>query len=147
MERVTLDLVALCYGVDELQIEESVVADEYGTVAALRLDLPAHELEYLAQSFVLVHRQAQRMERVDTGHFQRGRIQPRARERLDVIADGLAQVQTAIVIEPQQDRGDLEQRIGCRVEPARLHVHDHREEAAKAVGDSRGRVEIRQFGH
>ena len=125
---------------DELQVEERIVTHEHGPIALLRLDFLAHHVEHPAECLVFVHGQAKRMERVDTGHFQGGRLEARAGERLYVIPDGLGGVQFSVLVEPQQDCGDLEQRVGGGIETSRLHVHGYRQETAKAAGDARRRA-------
>ena len=86
MERVALDAGSLDGGIEELQIEKRVVADEHGARAARRLQLLADFLKQRAQRLAFVDRRPQRMKRIDARHLQRRRIEPRAFERLDDVA-------------------------------------------------------------
>ena len=62
---------------------------------------------------------------------------PRAVERLHVIAQRGSGSQLAHRRHLDQHRGDLEQRVGLRIEAAGLDVDHDRQEAAEAVGDAR----------
>ena len=139
MKRVALDAGAFHRRVQELQIEERVVADEDRAVAALLLDLLADLLEQTAQRFGLVDRGAQRVKRIDARDLQRRRVETRSGKRLHEIAVPLGELEVAVRVEANQDRRDLEQRVGRRVEAAGLDVDDHGEKAAKPSRDSRDR--------
>jgi len=63
-------------------------------------------------------------------------VEPRALERLHVLAVGGAALQPAFRGDLDQDRGDLEQGVGGRQEAAGLDVHDHRQEAPESIADA-----------
>ena len=100
-------------------------------------------LEYALQRVLLRNRGPQRMVRIDAVHRQRGRLHVRAGKRRDVIAVGFAARKAAVAAHLDQHRGDLQQRVGLRIEAAGLHVDDHRQKAAKA----RREGDRRQLGH
>src|SRR3569832_164712 len=72
---------------------------------------------------------------VDTRKGKRGRFLAGAREGRDVTGEGLVPVQPALIVEPQGDGGDLEQRIGLRIETARLHIHGDGKETTKTMSE------------
>jgi len=108
------------------------VADEDRAVAALLLDLLAYLLEQRPQRLRLVDGGAQRVKRIDAGDLQRRGVEPRSRERLHDVAMPLGEREVAMRVESHEDRRDLEQRVGRRVESAGFDVDDDRQEATKA---------------
>ena len=145
MKRVALDLGALHRGVEEIQVEERVVADEHRPRAIGRAHRVPHDLEDLLQRVEFGNRRPQRVVRIDAVDRERCRLEVRARERHDVIAHGLAAREGAVAAHLDQDRGDFQQRIRLRVETARFDVDDDGEKAAKTRRE-RDRVELRHGG-
>jgi hypothetical protein len=45
---------------------------------------------------------------------------------------GLDAIPAAVAIDIQKHGGDLQERVGLRIEPAGLHIHDDRKKAAEA---------------
>ncbi len=80
---------ALDGGIEEGQIEGRIVANEHGTPAAMAAHLRADLTEDSLQRIGLVDGRPQRMPRIDLGHLQRGRVQPRALEGPHVIGIAL----------------------------------------------------------
>ena len=72
---------------------------------------------------------------VDAGELERGRLDVGPVERLDMATVGLARVPAAPRVADDHDRGNLQQRVGSRVEAAGLDVDDHREIASKAISE------------
>ena len=88
----------------------------------------------------LVHRRAQRMERVYARDLQRRGIEPGAFERLHEVAMVAAELEVPRRIEAHEHGRDLEQRVRCAVEAAGLDVDDHGQEPAKPRRDRRQRL-------
>jgi dihydroorotase (homodimeric type) len=72
--------------------------------------------------------------------FEGGRVDARPVEGLYVVAVRGTGPQLAARGHLDQYRGQLEQGVGIRVEPAGLHVDHDREEAAETAGDACGEV-------
>ena len=109
--------------------------------AAVRADRRAHFPEHLLQCLLLGHGEAQRMKRVDAVDFERGRIEPRALEGLHVPGVRRAAPHAAAAIDLDDDRGDLQQRVGAGMEAAGLDVDDDRQVATEAP---RGEVRVQR---
>ncbi len=75
------------------------------------------------------------MVRVDPVDLERRGLDVRVLERQHVVADRLGAPQRAVVLDPQRHRGDLEQRVGLRIEAAGLDVDHDGQEPAEAFGD------------
>src|SRR5690606_26291254 len=57
--------------------------------------------------------------------------------RLDEVAKLVGRLQLAVLVHAHEDRRDLEQRVGRRIEAAGLDVDDDRKEAAEPLRDGR----------
>ena len=138
MEGIALHPRALRRRVHEGEIEGRVVADEQGAGTRLRLHRGTDRLEDAAERLSLRHREAKWMTGIDTRELERGGLDVGARERLHVTSVGLPRAPAPLLVAFDQDRGDLEQRVGVRIEAAGLHVDDDREIAAKTRPDRGG---------
>ena len=103
-------------------------------------DRGAHGAEYALQGIALIDGRTQRMPRIDLVDLQRCRIEPRIFEWPHVIGMRFAATQSAIGIDLDQHRSDLQQRIGAGLKAARLDIDHHRQEAAEAPQPSAARA-------
>jgi hypothetical protein len=95
---VSLDVCPFNDCIEELKVEKCIVTDQYCPIAFLRLDFFSDILEDASDCVRFFQRWTQGMERIDSGYFERSRIQSRSREWFDVIADCFAGTHVAIVI-------------------------------------------------
>jgi hypothetical protein len=148
VEGIALDLGAADRGVQEIQVERRVVADEDGACAFRIAYGSAHLAEDALQRVVLGDGRTQRMVRIDAGDRERGGLEVRSGKGNDVIAVRLTARQGAVRAHLEEYHRDLEERIGLGVESARLQIHDDGQEAAKTRGerDGRGRSHARSAG-
>ena len=70
---------------------------------------------------------------IDTVHFHRLRVEVGAGKRRYVAGNGFAAVKLSLFVDVDQDRRDLQQRIGGFVESTGLDIDDDGQVAAKAL--------------
>ena len=132
MKGIAFEIRALHCGIDETQIERRIVPHEHGARAPVRFHRFAHRVENCLERLALRHRESQRMIRIDTVELERRRLQVGAGKGLHMTGVGLGAMPAALAIDIQQHGGDLQKRVGLRVEATRLDVHDDRKKAAEA---------------
>ena len=90
MEGIALDLRARHGGIQEIEVEERVVADQHRAGTFGGAHRGAHLAEYALQRILLGNRRAQWMMWIDAGDGERGRLEVRPGKRRDVITVRLA---------------------------------------------------------
>ncbi len=133
MEGIALDPAALDRGVQEAEVEKRVVADQDGPVAAVMAHRAAHLPEDTLQRVALGQRGPQRVPGIDAIDLQGGRLHVGALEGLHVVPESLARDEVAVRAGLDEHRGDFQQGVGARVEPAGFHVHHHRQKTAETA--------------
>jgi hypothetical protein len=114
------------------------VAHEDRAAAAVVADGGADFAEDALQGVGFVDGGAQRVKGVDAVHFERDGIHARAFEGLHVEGVALAAADTTVGCDIDDHGGDLQQRVGARVEAAGFNVDDDGQEAAEAPGAQAG---------
>ncbi len=70
---------------------------------------------------------------INAGYAQRGRVQPRSGEGLHVEAVSGAARQRAAGVHVDENGGNLQQRIGARIEATGLNIDHHGQKAAETA--------------
>ena len=138
VERIALDLGARDRGVQEIQIEERVVPHQHRARAVRGAHGIAYLAKYSLQRVLLRDRRPQRMMRIDAVHRQRRGLQFGPGKRRDVIAMSLAAPQGPVAAHLDEHRGNFQQGVRLRVEPAGFNIDHHRQKTAEARGEGNG---------
>ena len=135
---IALDGAAFDSGVQEARIEMGVVAHQDGPLAALFLDLAAHQAKDLGERQVFRLRGPKRVVGIDAGEIQRRLFDVGTVKRRHIEAVDGMKPQLATVIHAHKSRGNLQNGVGGRAKAARLQIHDYRQKTAEALLDHRG---------
>jgi len=109
------------------------VPDQDSLVAGVFLDRFAYRLEDFRQGLVFLDRETKWVMDIDAVHFHRLRIEVGAVKGCDMAGNRLAAVKLTLLVDIDEYRGNLQQRVGDFVETAGLDIYDDRQVAAKAL--------------
>src|SRR3569623_1797644 len=137
MEGVALDAGAGSGGGDEGEGERRIVAEQNRAGAIGGAHRAAERLKDALQGSVLRQRRTKWVIGVDTRKGKRGWSEAGARERQHVTRKGFVAMEATVLVQAERDGGNFQQRIGLRIEAARLHIDGDRQVAPVTVGESR----------
>lgn len=137
MERIATNLAALGGGEQETMIEMGIVTNQHRSGAALLAERLADPTKHVRETIALAYGSAQRAGRIDAVKFQRGGLDVRAFERIEVHGHRVANGQALIGVERDEDRSELEERVALRIEAACLDIHDNGQESAESSAEER----------
>ncbi len=134
VERVALDIRSQRCRKHKVVIEGGVVAHQHGALAVEGFYRLADRRKNLAQAFALRHRFPLRVPRINAGEIQGRLFQVGAFERIDLLHVGFAPAQPTVFVHGQQYGGNFQQGIPLGIEACSFNIHNHRQKAAKALG-------------
>jgi len=118
---------------EKRQIEGWVVANQNGS----RAPVLGHGIPHMGENFIqcisLAHRQPERMPGIDSVGTQCRLFEPRPLKRFHMTGHRTPPMPSLRVVVRDQHCGDFKQRVSFGIEATRFHVHDHRQESAKAL--------------
>src|SRR5690554_2725988 len=112
MKGVALDVGALDSRIEEAEVEEGIMANQYRPFATSGFHGLAHMLEDFRQGMAFAYGHTQRMVQLDAGEFQRRRLDISALEGLDPEKMRLVRIHLPIVIHQDWRSGNFQQGVG-----------------------------------
>lgn len=125
MKGVALQASSLGGDIEKAGVEVRIVADQHRSIALVCFNSQSDNTEKLAQRDGFGYRPPQRILWIDTGKLQRGGVQIRALEGLDVATVSGRYNQLALLIHRQLCNCHFKDGVGLAVESPRLNVHYH----------------------